>query len=147
MSFGPPSLARPRKRSNRNKHRVAVDRAGNPRWQEVSRGAFSYGIVDAVDAYWRWKRARGDSSRGIGFPRFRRRGRDADRYRVTTGAFSPADRRHVKIPRVGPVRAHENSRRLHRLLVLERGRLLNVTIRLRGKRMLAVFTVEPMGPQ
>ena len=147
VSFGRPSLARLRRRWNRDKHRIAVDHDGNPWWQEVSKEAFSNGIADAVDAYWRWQKGRGDGGRRVGFPRFRRRGRDADRYRVTTGAFGIAGRRHLKIPRVGIVRVHENTRRLHRLLELDRARLLNMTIRRRGYRLLAVFTVELVRPQ
>ena len=147
MSFGPPSLARLRKRWNRDKHSIAVDEDGNPWWQEVSKEAFSNGIADAVDAYWKWRRARNDGTRQVGFPRFRRRGRDADRYRVTTGSFGLSGRRHVKLPRIGTVRVHENTRRLHRLLELERARLLNVTLRRRGRRLLVVFTVELVRPQ
>ena len=66
---------------------------------------------------------------------------------MTIGAFGLANRRHVKIPRVGTVRVHENTRRLHQLLVLERARLLNVTVRRGCRRMLTVFTVELMRPQ
>ena len=147
VSFGPPSLARLRKRWNRDKHSIAVDEDGNPWWQEVSKEAFSNGIADAVDACWKWRRARNDGTRQVGFPRFRRRGRDADRYRVTTGSFGLSGRRHVKLPRIGTVRVHENIRRLHRLLELERARLLNVTLRRRGRRLLVVFTVELVRPQ
>ena len=88
-----------------------------------------------------------ERGRQPGFPRFRREGRDADRYRVTTGSFEVCDRRHVKLPRIGRVRTHENTRRLHRLLGLDRARLLNDTVRRRGHRPLAVFTVEVVRPQ
>ena len=142
VSFGPPSLARLRKRWNRDKHRLAVDPDGNPWWQEVSKEAFSGGIADAVTAYWNWQNSRRDGSRHVGFPRFKRKGRDADRYRVTTGSFSVCDRRHVKLPRIGRVRTNENIRRLHRLLGLNRARVLNVTVRRRGRRLLTVFVVE-----
>ncbi len=147
VSFGPPSLARLRKRWNRNKHRLAVDPDGNPWWQEVSKEAFSNGIADAVTAYWNWQRHRSDGTRRFGFPRFRRKGRDTDRYRVSTGSFGLADRRHVRLPRIGRVRVHENTRRLHRLLELDRARVLNVTVRRRGRRLLAIFGVELVRPQ
>lgn len=113
-----------------------VDWDGSTWWQEVSE-----------DAYWRWQKARGDGSLRVGFPRFRRRGRDADRYRVTTGSFGLSGRRHVKLPRIGRVRVHENTRRLHWLLELDRAKLLNVTVRRRGRRLMAVFTVELVRPQ
>ena len=147
VSFGPPSLYRLRRRWNRDKHRVALDAEGNPWWIEVSKEAFSNGIADAVSAYWRWQKSRKQGSGWVGFPRFRRKGRDADRYRVTTGAFGLSGRRHVKLPRVGLVRTHQNTRRLDRLLSLGRARLLNVTVRRRGRRLLAVFGVELVRPQ
>ena len=149
VSFGPPSLARLRKRWNRNKHRLAVDTDGNPWWPEVSKEAFAGGIADAVTAYWNWQKGRSGERqvRRPGRPRFRRKGRDADRYRVGTGSFGVTDRRHVRLPRIGPVRTHENTRRLHRLLDLGRARLLNLTVRLRGTRLLAVFQVELVRPQ
>ena len=149
VSFGPPSLARLRKRWNRVKHRLAVDSSGHPWWPEVSKEAFSGGIADAVTAYWNWQKGRssGRAGRRVGFPRFRRKGRDADRYRVTTGSFGVCGRRHVKLPRIGRARTHENTRRLHRLLELGRARILNATVRRRGRRLLAVFTVELVRPQ
>ena len=149
VSFGPPSLARLRKRWNRNKHRLAVDAEGVPWWSEVSKEAFSNGIADAVTAYWNWQKGRAGerSGRRPGFPRFRRKGRDTDRYRVSTGSFGVCDRRHVKLPRVGRARTHENTRRLHRLLEINRARVLNVTVRRRGHRLLAVFVVELVRPQ
>lgn len=53
----------------------------------------------------------------------------------------------MKLPRIGRVRTHKNTRRLHRLLELERARLLNITVRRRGRRPLAVFTVGHVRPQ
>ena len=149
VSFGPPSLARLRKRWNRDKHRLAVDSGGSPWWPEVSKEAFSCGIADAVTAYWNWQKSRsvGRGGRRVGFPRFRRKGRDADRYRVTTGSFGVCGRRHVKLPRIGRVRTYQNTRRLHRLVELGRARILNAMVRRRGRRLLAVFTVELARPQ
>ena len=45
------------------------------------------------------------------------------------------------------MRVHENTRRLHRLLGLDRARVLNVNVRRRGRRLLAVFGVEVVRPQ
>ena len=95
-----------------------------------------------MTAYWNWQKGRAGGSRRVGFPRFRRKGRDTDRYRVSTGSFGLADRRHVSLPRVGSVRVHENTCRLHRLLEHDRARVLNVTVRRRGRRLLAIFGVE-----
>ena len=102
------------------------------------------GIADAVTAYWNWQKNRsGIRSRvSVGFSHFICEGRDTDRYRTTTGVFGICGRGHVKLRRIGWVRTHENTCRLHRPVGLGRARILNVTVRCRGRRLLAVFTVE-----
>ena len=124
------------------KNEVAVGRGGGvPWWRDVSKEAFSSGIRDAVRAYWNWM----DSLKGkragprVGFPRFRKKGVDADRYRISTGSFGPCDNRHVKIPRVGRIRVHENMRRLTRLVGKGRAKLLSATVVRRGGRCFVVF--------
>ena len=109
---------------------MAVDADGRPWWPEVSGEAFAGGIADAVTAYWNWQRSRSVERAGalVSFPRFIRKGRDPDRYRVTTGSFGRCGRRHVRLPRVVLGRFHENTRRLQRLIELNRARLLNVTV-------------------
>lgn len=76
VSYGPPSLARLRRRWNRNKHRLAVDAEGHPWWSKVSKESFSSGITDAVSAYWNWQQSRTGVRSGdrVGFPWFRRKG-------------------------------------------------------------------------
>ena len=64
VSYGPPSLARLRRRWNRDKHRLAVDSEGAPWWPEVSKEAFSGGIADAVTAYWNWQKGRAGEREG-----------------------------------------------------------------------------------
>ena len=75
-------------------------------WTEVFKEAFSNGIADAVTAYWNWQKSLVGSRQGIrvGLPRFRRKGRNPDRYRVTSGSLRVCDRRHMKLPRVERVR-------------------------------------------
>ena len=109
------SLAGMRKRWNACKDVVAVNREdGLPWWRSVSKEAFSTGIADAVDACWRWQKARKEGSGipRVGFPQFKKKGVDRDRYRITTGSFGVCDKRHVKIPRIGVVRVREDMRRL-----------------------------------
>ena len=149
VSFGPPSLARLSKRWNRFEHRLAVDSSGHRWWQGVSKEAFSSGMADTVTAYWNWQKSSSGSRAGcrVGFPRFRRKGRDADRYRTTTGSFGVCGRRHVKLPRIVRVRTHRNTSRLHRLVELGGARILKVAVRRRRRRLLAVFTVVLARPQ
>ena len=140
-----PSLKRLRKMWNSVKGRVAVGRLDRlPWWQEVSKEAFSSGIADAAEAYWNWVKAvRGErSGRWVGFPRFKKRGVDPDRYRITTGSFGPCDDRHVKVPRVGVVRVHENMRRLTRLIAKGRAKILSATVERRGARCFIVFQAD-----
>ena len=140
-----PSLAGMRKRWNACKDAVAVNRKdGLPWWRSVSKEAFSTGIADVVDAYWRWQKARkgGSGVARVGFPQFKKKGVDRDRYRISTGSFGVSDKRHVKIPRVGLVRVHESMRRLVRLMDKGRARVLAATVKREGHRLVVVFRVE-----
>jgi putative transposase len=132
---GPPSLYGLRQRWNQAKNDECVDRAtGEAWWPEISKEAFADGIRRAVDAYWRWQKSRKGEIEGkrAGFPKFRKKGRDADRYTVTTGTMRVSqDRRSVTLPKVGTVRTCENTRRLERLIRIGRARILAVTIRRR----------------
>jgi transposase len=101
-------------------------------------------IKGAVDGYWRWQKSRQGALAGrpVGFPRFKKKARDADRFTVTTGVMRVnADRRSLSLPKVGAVRTHENTRRLERLVRLSRARILAVTVRRRGTRIHAIFRV------
>jgi putative transposase len=142
---GPPSMIGLRKRWNQAKNSLCVDAdTGEVWWPEVSKEAFADGIKGAVDGYWRWQHSRAGSLAGerVGFPRFKKKGRDADRFTVTTGVMRVnPDRRSVSLPKVGTVRTHENTRRLERLVRLGRARILAVTIRRRGTRIHAIFRV------
>ena len=145
VSVDPSSLAGMRKRWNLCKEEIAVNRKdGLPWWRSVSKEAFSTGIADAVDAYWRWRKSRKGEIAGprVGFPRFKKKGSDHDRYRITTGIFGPSGNRHVKVPRVGLVRVHENMRRLTRLLAKGRARILAATVKREGHRLFIVFGAE-----
>ena len=140
-----PSLGRLRRQWNLEKDKVAVGRkGGDPWWPEVSKEAFSSGIADAVTGYWNWVNsvAGRRAGRKVGFPRFKKRGGDSDRYRITTGSFAAVDNRHVKIPRVGEVRVQENMRKFTRLLAKGRLKLRSMTVKREGVRCFVVFQVD-----
>ena len=145
VSVDPPSLAGMRKRWNLCKEELAVNRRDKRSWwRSVSKEAFSTGIADAVDAYWRWQKSRKGEIAGprVGFPKFKKKGFDHDRYRITTGSFGTSGNRYVKIPRVGVVRVHENMRGLTRLVAKGRARILAATVKREGRRLFVVFRVE-----
>ena len=141
----PPSFYGLRQQWNLAKNDECVDKeTGEVWWPEISKEAFADGIAAAVDAYWRWQKSRKGELAGkrVGFPRFKRKGRDNDRFTITTGTMRVnPDRRSVSLSKVGTVRTCENTRRLERLVALGRARILAVTVRRRGTRIFAIFRV------
>jgi putative transposase len=146
-----PSLPSLRKRWNTVKDAVCVDAAtGQPWWPQCSKEAYADGIAGAVDAYWNWQASRAGTRAGkrVGFPRFKRKGRDADRVSFTTGAMRvEPDRRHLTLPVIGTVRTHENTRRIERLIAKGRARVLAISVRRNGTRVDASVRVLVQRPQ
>lgn len=143
-----PSLRVLRKRWNCVKDAVCVNaETGAVWWPECSKEAYADG---AVDAYWNWQTSRSGKRDGkpMGFPRFKKKGRDADRVSFTTGAMRvEPDRRHLTLPVIGTVRTHENTRRIERLIAKGRARVLAITVRRNGTRLDASVLVLVQRPQ
>lgn len=146
-----PSLRVLRKRWNTVKGEVCVNaETGVVWWPECSKEAYADGIDGAVDAYWNWQQSRAGTRAGkrVGFPRFKRKGRDADRVCFTTGAMRvEPDRRHLTLPVIGSVRTHENTRRIERLIRAGRARVLAISVRRNGTRLDASVRVLVQRPQ
>jgi putative transposase len=149
-----PSLRALRKRWNTVKNGICVNADnGAVWWPECSKEAYADGIAGAVDAYWNWQSARSGKRAGrrVGFPRFKRKGRDADRVCFTTGAMRvEPDRRHLTLPVIGTVRTHENTRRIERLICAGRARVLAISVRRNGTRLDAsvrVLAQRPIQPR
>jgi len=146
-----PSLGVLRKRWNTVKDDVCVNaETGAVWWTECSKEAYADGIAGAVDAYWNWQTSRAGTRAGkrVGFPRFKRKGRDADRVCFTTGAMRvEPDRRHLRLPVIGTVRTHENTRRIERLIGAGRARVLAISVRRNGTRLDASVRVLVQRPQ
>jgi putative transposase len=146
-----PSLRVLRKRWNQVKSEVCVNaETGQPWWSECSKEAYADGIAGAVDAYWNWQTSRAGTRAGkrVGFPRFKKKGRDADRVCFTTGAMRvEPDRRHVTLPVIGTVRVHENTRRIERLITKGRARVLAISVRRNGTRLDASVRVLVQRPR
>jgi len=146
-----PSLQALRKRWNTVKGDVCVNaETGQVWWAECSKEAYADGIAGAVDAFWNWQSSRAGTRAGkrVGFPRFKRKGRDADRVCFTTGAMRvEPDRRHLTLPVIGRVRTCENTRRIERLIRSGRARVLAMSVRRNGTRLDASVRVLVQRPQ
>jgi putative transposase len=146
-----PSLPGLRKRWNTVKDEVCVNtETGQPWWPECSKEAYADGISSAVDGYWNWQTSRAGKRAGtrVGFPRFKKKGRDADRVCFSTGAMRvEPDRRHLTLPVIGTVRTHENTRRVERLIAKGRARVLAISVRGNGTRVDASVRVVLQRPQ
>jgi putative transposase len=150
-SSTPPSFYSLRKRWNAEKDTVCVnDTTGDVWWPEVSKEVFADGVRGATDAYWRWQQSRAGkiAGRKVGFPRFKKRGKDRDRFSFSTGTMRlEADRRHLTLPVLGTIRTHENTRRIERLVALDRAKILGVTVSRQGNRVIAAVRVSVARPQ
>lgn len=146
-----PSLQVLRKRWNAVKDDVCRNaETGAVWWRECSKEAYADGIGGAVNAYWNWQTSRAGTRSGkrVGFPRFRKKGRDCDRVTFTTGAMRiESDRRHITLPVIGTVRTQENTRRIERLVAKGRARVLAITVRRSGPRLDAIVRVVVQRPQ
>jgi putative transposase len=114
-----------RKAWNRAKDQVA------PWWADNSKEAYSSGLADLVQALSNWRSSRsGDCTRRrVGFPRFKSARRDPGRVRFTTGAMRlEADRRTIVLPRIGPLRSMESTRRVQRHVAAGRAHILSMTL-------------------
>ena len=144
-----PSFFTMKKAWNAAKPEVCVNaETGVQWWPEIHARAFYGGVRDACDAYDRWSKSQRGliGGRRVGFPRFKKRGRDRDRFSCGEQA-KLAGRRHVRLPKIGTVRLWENARRLKRLTSLGRARILSATVSRHGKRWFVSLQVEVLRPQ
>jgi putative transposase len=58
-----------------------------------------------------------------------------------------ADRRHLTLPVLGTLRTHENTRRIERLIAMNRAKILCVTVSRQGERIIAAVRVSVARPQ
>jgi putative transposase len=128
-----------RKDWNQTKHETA------PWWAENSKEAYSSGLTNLATALTNWQDSRTGRRKGptVRFPRFKgKRARLSCRF--TTGAFglTSPDRRHVRLPRIGLVRAGESTRKLARHCERGTARIRSATVSHRGGRWFCSFSVE-----
>jgi putative transposase len=128
-----------RKAWNRAKDEVA------PWWGENSKEAYSSGLANLATALANWHGSRTGTRHGprVRFPKFKGK-RSQLSCRFTTGAFglTASDRRHVRLPRIGPVRTLESTRKLARHVETGKARIRSATISHRSGRWFCSFSVE-----
>ncbi len=117
------SLAALRRTWNAHKNDWAVSAdTGKAWWPVNSKEAYSSGLAGLADALKGWRAGR------TRFPRFRKRHRPMG-VRFTTGAIRcEPDRKHVTLPRIGRVKAHESTRKLARRIERGTARILAATV-------------------
>jgi putative transposase len=111
-------------------------------WDENSKCAYQEAFRDLDRALRDFARSRKGERRGrrLGFPRFKKRGRCRDSFRLT-GTLR-CDRDSVTLPRLGVIRTHESTRKLARRLENGSARILSGTVTRAAQRWFVSFTVE-----
>lgn len=133
---------------NAFKHSEQGYEDGIAHWfHEVSKFCFEEALVDLSRGLTAWKRGR------AGFPRFKKKGRSKDSFRLRQS--NPGDirvgsascSRSIRLPRLGWLKVHEDTRRLRRLLRGDRNgspnaKILQATISRGVHRWFLSLTVE-----
>lgn len=114
-----------------------------PWWREVNSDVFQCAFIDADTAWKNWldslkgKRA----GRAVGYPRFKRRGRCRDSFRLHHAVMKPGIRlngyRRLRLTSFGEVRLHDSGKRLARLIGKGEARIQSVTVSRSGHRWYA----------
>ena len=114
-----------------------------PWWHEVSTYCFQSAFDDADRAWRNWldslsgKRA----GRRVGYPRFKKKGRSRDSFRLHHDVKKPTIRlagyRRLRLPKIGEVRLHDSGKRLARLTDRGQAVVQSVTISRGGHRWYA----------
>ncbi len=122
-------------------HRKAVVA---PWWPEHSKEAYSAGLDGLARALRNHRESCQGKRKGrrIGFPAFRKKGREHQSVRFTTGAIRVADRTHIVLPRMGGIRTHEPTTALLERLRDGRARILSATLSAEGGRWYVSFTCD-----
>ncbi|BEK98420.1 transposase [Nocardia seriolae] len=128
-----------RKDWNQVKHTVA------PWWPENAKEAYSSGLANLATALKKWDESQsgGGKGRKSGFPKFKsKRSRCSCRFTTGNLGLTDADRRHVRLPRIGIVRTGESTRKLARHVERGSARIRSATVSFAGGRWFVTFSVE-----
>ncbi|MGW2841861.1 RNA-guided endonuclease InsQ/TnpB family protein [Streptomyces sp. NPDC001493] len=128
-----------------------------PWWHEVNTYVFQSAFLDADAAWKNWLESfRGArAGRRVGYPRFKKRGRARDSFRLHHDVKRPGIRlvtyRRLRLPAFGEIRLHESAKRLQRLVGKGEAVVQSVTVSRGGHRWYAsvlckVTVTLPTGP-
>ena len=111
-------------------------------WEQNSKCAYQEAFRDLDRALREFTRSKKGERQGrrLGFPRFKKRGRCRDSFRLT-GTLR-CGRGTVTLPRLGVIRTHESTRKLARRLEDGTARILSATVSRTAQRWFVSFTVE-----
>ena len=112
-------------------------------WSENSKCAYQEAFRDLDRALHNFTASKKGIRKGrrLGFPKFKKRGKCKESFRLSTGAMRCAGRT-VTLPKLGTIAMHESTRKLARLLEQDTGRILSATVSRTAQRWHVSFTVE-----
>ncbi|WP_020122852.1 IS607 family element RNA-guided endonuclease TnpB [Streptomyces canus] len=114
-------------------------------WEENSKEAYSTGLANASAAFDNYAKSKNGKRKGrrMGAPRFKSKRKARLSCRFTTGTIRvEADGRHVTLPRLGRIRAHEPTVKLLTRVQAGTARILSATVRHERGRWCVSFQVE-----
>ncbi|MFF2927137.1 RNA-guided endonuclease InsQ/TnpB family protein [Streptomyces celluloflavus] len=123
-----------------------------PWWWETSTYAMQSAMEDADRAWKNWGASVTGQRAGrrVGYPRFKKKGRCRESFRLHHDVKKPTIRldgyRRLQLPRIGSVRMHESAKRLARLTDRGEGLIKSVTISRGGHRWYASVLVATTSP-
>lgn len=123
-----------------------------PWWHEVSTYCFQSAFIDADTAWKNWLDSVGGrrAGRRVGYPRFKKKGRARDSFRIHHDVTRPTIRlagyRRLLIPRLGEIRLHGTAKPLARLLQREQATVQSVTVSRAGHRWYASVLCKVTAP-
>jgi putative transposase len=112
-------------------------------WAENSKCAYQEAFRDLDRALRAFTASRKGirKGRGLGFPRFKKRGKCRESFRFGSGVMRCCGAA-VTLPRLGAIRTHESTRKLARRLDNGTARVLSATVSRTAQRWFVSFTVE-----
>jgi putative transposase len=112
-------------------------------WEENSKCVYQEAFRNLDRALSAFIKSRKGEQKGkrLGFPRFKRRGRCRDSFRLAAEPMRCTGTT-VTLPKLGTIRTHESTRKLTRRLTAGTARILSATVSRSAQRWLVAFTVE-----